>query len=77
MKIYNFDFGVLVVWLNFNLSKFEFWKTSSNQILEPQMISIEKVMNTKVVQLIKFYNFYFDHVIIWLIFNSSNLKFEK
>jgi len=35
-------------------SNSEFYKmTTSNQILKPKMISAEKVMNIKVVQLIK------------------------
>jgi hypothetical protein len=33
-------------------------------ILKPQMISAEKVMNTKVEQLIKIYNFYIGHFFI-------------
>ena len=36
----------------------------SNQILKLEMISDEKVMNMKVVQLIKIYKFYFGHFII-------------
>ena len=49
IKIYNFYFGYLVIWLNLNLSNFEIWKkTSWNHNLDPQIISTEKVMNTKV-----------------------------
>jgi len=39
------------------------------------MISDVKVMNTKVVQLINIYNFYFDHLVISQNLNLSNLKF--
>jgi len=39
------------------------------------MISDVKVMNTKVVQLIKIYNFYFDHLVILQNLNLSILKF--
>ena len=38
--------------------------TTSNNILKHQMILAEKVMNIKVVELIKIYNFYFDHFFI-------------
>ena len=46
---------------NFN---FEFKKnTTSDKILVPQMISAEKVMNTKDVEIIKVYNFYFGYFV--------------
>ena len=37
---------------------------TSNNILKQKMISDEKVMNIKVVRLIKIYNFYFGHFFI-------------
>ena len=39
--------------------------TTSNSILKHQMISAEEVMNIKVVELIKIYNFHFGHFFIW------------
>jgi hypothetical protein len=41
------------------------------------MICSEKVMNTKVVQLLKIYNFYIGHLVIWLKLNSSNFEIWK
>jgi hypothetical protein len=41
------------------------------------MISAQKVMNTKVVQFIKIYNFYMGHLLIWLNLNLSNFKIFK
>ena len=41
------------------------------------MISNENLINTKVVQLINIYNFYFGQLVIWQNLNLSNLKFEK
>ena len=38
--------------------------TTSSSILKYQMISAEEVMNIKVVELIKIYNFYFGHFFI-------------
>jgi hypothetical protein len=38
--------------------------TTSNSILKHQMISAEEVMNIKVVELFKIYNFYFGHFFI-------------
>ena len=44
---------------------FEFQKNAtSDNILVPQMISAKKLMNIKVVELIKIYNFYFGHLFI-------------
>jgi hypothetical protein len=66
IKIYNFRFGHLFTWLGLDNSNFEFQKiTTSNKILKHQMISAEKVINNKAVELIKMYNFYFDHFFIW------------
>jgi hypothetical protein len=54
------------MWLSFENSNFKFQKiTTLNQILKYQMISDENVMNTKVVELIKIYNFYFGHLFVW------------
>jgi hypothetical protein len=65
MKIYNFYFGHLVIRLNLKSSNFEFKKiTTSNQNLNPQIILTEKIINTKVVELMKIYNFYFGHLVI-------------
>ena len=78
MNIYNFYFSHLVIWQNLNLSNLKFWKTtSSNQNLRPKMISTKKVMNTKVVQLINIYNFYFSHLIIWQNLNLLNFEILK
>ena len=41
------------------------------------MISDVKVMNTKVVQLIKIYNFYFGYLIIWLNWTFQIWNFKK
>ena len=41
------------------------------------MISNKKVMNTKVVQIIKIYNFYLGHIVIWHNLRLWNLKFLK
>ena len=38
--------------------------TTSNNILKHQMISAEEVMNIKVIELIKIYNYYFDYFFI-------------
>ena len=60
------------MWLCLNHSNFEYQKkASSNNILKHQMNSYEKVMNVKVVQLIKKYNFYFGHFFIWV--SDSNI----
>ena len=65
IKIYNFYFGHLSMWLCLNNSKFEFQETiNSNNILKHQMIWTEKAMKIKVVVLIKIYNFYFGHFFI-------------
>ena len=53
------------MWPCFINSRFEFSKIApSNNILKQKMISDEKVMNIKVVRLIKIYNFYFGHFFI-------------
>ena len=57
----------LLFWSYFlvNHSNFEFQKmTTSSDILKHQMISAEEVMNIKVIELIKIYNFYFGHLFI-------------
>ena len=65
IKYNNFYFGHLFMSLNLNNSNFEFQEmTASNKNLTHQMISDEKVMNIKVIVLIKVYNFYFDHSFI-------------
>jgi len=65
IKIYNFYFGHLSMWLCLNNSKFEFQETiNSNNILKHQMIWTEKAMKIKVVVLIEIYNFYFGHIFI-------------
>ena len=85
LNIYlNFYFGHLVIWLNLNVSNFEILK---NDKFEPKFdtqndFNIKsdeyvKVMNTKVVQLIKIYHFYFGHLIIWLNLNLSNFEIWK
>ena len=38
--------------------------TISNNILKQSIISAEKVMNIKVIELVKMYNFYFGHFFI-------------
>ena len=64
IKIYNFCFGHLFMSLNLNNSNFECQEmTASNKNLTHQMIVTEKVMNIKVVELIKIYNFYFGHIV--------------
>ena len=63
IKLYNFYFGHLFMSLNLNHSNFEFQQmTVSNKNLTHQMIRAQKVMNIKVVELIKLYNFYFGHL---------------
>ena len=65
IKICNFHFGHLFMWLCLNNLQFEFQKMiTSNNILKEQMISADKAMNIKVVALIKIYNFYFSHLLI-------------
>jgi hypothetical protein len=41
------------------------------------MILNQKVMNIKVVQLIKIYNFYFDHLSMWLFLDNSKFEFQE
>jgi hypothetical protein len=62
IKMYNFCFGHLFMSLNLNNSNFEFQEMiASNKNLTHQMIITKKVMNIKVIELIKIYNFYFGH----------------
>ena len=66
------------MWLCFINWKFEFQEiATSNKILKYQMISDEKVMNMKVVELIKIYNFYFGHIFMWLCLNNSKFEFQE
>ena len=41
------------------------------------MISAEKVMKVKVIELIKIYNFYFGHFSVGLCLNNSNFELLK
>jgi hypothetical protein len=66
------------MWLCWDSSKFEFQKIgTSNKILKQETISDEKVMNMKVVELIKIYNFYFGHLFMWLCLNNLNFEFQE
>jgi len=59
-------------------SKFEFKKMgSSNKIFKHQMMSDEKVMNIKVVDLNKIYNFYFRKLFMSLYLDHSNFEYKK
>ena len=76
--LYNFYYGYLFMWLNLNNLKFEFQKiTTSNKLLSHQMIWTQKVMNIRVVELIKLYNFYFGHLFMWLNLNNWNFEFQQ
>ena len=78
MKLYNFYFGHLFMWLNWNHSNFGFQQMiASNKNLTQQMIWTQKVMNIKVVVLIKIYNFYFGHLFMLLNLNNSNFEFQQ
>ena len=50
---------------------------NSNVVFYDKMISNEKVVNYKVLELIEIYNFYFGHFSIELCLNNSNFKFQK
>jgi len=66
------------MWLCLYNSKFQFQKMeSSNKIFKQQMMSNEKVMNIKVVDLNKIYNFYFGKLFMWLYLNHSNFEYQK
>ena len=41
------------------------------------MISNENVINNKVVEIIKIYNFYFDHFFVQLCLNNSKFEFQN
>jgi hypothetical protein len=41
------------------------------------MMLNKKVMNTKVVEVIKIYKRYLDHYSIWQSLNNQNLNFKK
>ena len=78
IKLYNFCYGHLFISLNLNHSNFEFQQmTALNKILTYQMIRTQKVMNIKVVELIKLYNFYFGHLSISLNLSHSNFEFQQ
>ena len=68
------------MWLGLNNSNFEFKKMRTpNKILKQQMISAANVINNKVVELIKVYNFYFDHfspdkVVVYIVYKFINLS---
>ena len=51
--------------------------TNSNVVFHDKMISNEKVVNYKVLELIEIYNFYFGHFSIELCLNNSKFKFQK
>jgi hypothetical protein len=42
-----------------------------------KMISNEKVVNTKGIELIEIYNYYFCHLPIRLYLNNPNFEFQK
>jgi hypothetical protein len=75
---YNFYIHDFFSWnhLVFQILNFKNMETWNN-ILKEHMISNEKVINIKVVQLIKIYYFYFGHHSIWLCLNNSKFEFQE
>jgi hypothetical protein len=63
------------------LSKFNILFSFDDRIIlkfkTPKMISNEKVINTKVIELIEIYNYYFGHLRIQLYLNNLNFEFQK
>jgi hypothetical protein len=75
-EIFNIYFGHVPIWVTYNYLNFGFHQFRNSKIYLGQQISNEKVMKTKVVELINIYKLYLSYYSIWQSLNNPNCEFQ-